>query len=96
MSETCVQFNINQIKMSIATQNSSNQYTLCDGVRFVFFRNNIFTADQNIFSNRHFPLTMKFLLFFTTFCLLFHCYKSDFAAQLDAFISDTVSIEIYL
>merc|ERR1711936_548812 len=40
-------------------------------------------------SNRHFPLTMKFLLFFTTFCLLFHCYKSDFAAQLDAFISDT-------
>merc|ERR1712025_662519 len=56
----------------MGTQNSSNQYTLCDGV-----------------SNRHFPLTMKFLLFFTTFCLLLHCYKSDFAAQLDAFISDT-------
>ena len=40
-----------------------------------------------------FPFTMRSLLFFSTFLLAFYGSRSDFAAQLAAFINDTVSIK---
>merc|ERR1711997_297286 len=39
--------------------------------------------------NRHLPLTMKSLLFFSTLFFFFHSSKSDFASQLAAFINET-------
>merc|ERR1711936_509344 len=39
--------------------------------------------------NRHLPLTMRSLLFFSTLFFFFHSSKSDFASQLAAFINET-------
>merc|ERR1739844_414419 len=39
--------------------------------------------------NRHLPLTMRSLLFFSTLFLFFHGSQSDFASQLATFINDT-------
>merc|ERR1711992_252681 len=39
--------------------------------------------------NRHLPLTMRSLLFFSTLFFLLHGSKSDFASQLAAFINET-------
>merc|ERR1712183_896674 len=45
--------------------------------------------DQNIFRNRHIPLTMRSLLFFSTLFFFFHSSKSDFASKLATFINET-------
>merc|ERR1712200_301041 len=39
--------------------------------------------------NRHLPLTMRSLLFFSTLFFLLHGSKSDFASQLATFINET-------
>merc|ERR1712154_658068 len=39
--------------------------------------------------NRHLPLTMRSLLFFSALFFLLHGSKSDFASQLAAFINET-------
>merc|ERR1711953_1335242 len=39
--------------------------------------------------NRHLPLTMRSLLFFSALFFLFHGSKSDFASQLATFINET-------
>merc|ERR1711974_211463 len=39
--------------------------------------------------NRHLPLTMRSLLFFSTLFLFFHSSQSDFASQLATFINET-------
>ena len=96
VSPTCVKnlYYINHIKLATAAQNISVFLCL---QRFVSGRN-IFTdrEDQNIFRNRHLPLTMRSLLFFSTLFFFFHSSKSDFASQLAAFINETVSEAILL
>merc|ERR1712183_742964 len=39
--------------------------------------------------NRHIPLTMRSLLFFSTLFFFFHSSKSDFASKLATFINET-------
>ena len=84
---------INHISLSTAAQNISVFLCL---QRFV--SGEIFSPDredQNIFRNRHLPLTMRSLLFFSTLFFFFHSSKSDFASQLAAFINETVSEAIF-
>ena len=84
---------INHISLSTAAQNISVFLCL---QRFV--SGEIFSPDredQNIFRNRHLPLTMRSLLFFSTLFFFFHGSKSDFASQLAAFINETVSEAIF-
>lgn len=95
VSPTCVKnLYLNRINLSTAAQNISVFLCL---QRFV--SGEIFSPDredQNIFRNRHLPLTMRSLLFFSSLFFFLHSSKSDFASQLATFINETVSEAILL
>ena len=90
VSPTCVK---NLYKSTLSCQ-PQHRIFQCSCVFKGLFPPKYFTADredQNIFRNRHLPLTMRSLLFFSTLFFFFHGTKSDFASQLATFINDTVS-----
>ena len=96
VSPTCVKnlYYINHIKLSTAAKNISVFLCLQRFVSEEIFSRD--REDQNIFRNRHIPLTMRSLLFFSTLFFFFHSSKSDFASKLATFINETVSEAILL